>query len=75
NISTKNKTESAQEFGRYRKMQAIHGVTVVYARNSFIAFIAALLDILRVSERPDATCSKKPSCSFSTVHRQPSTFF
>lgn len=24
-------------------MQAIHGVTVVYARNSFIAFIAALL--------------------------------
>lgn len=23
-------------------MQAIHGVTVVYARNSFIAFIAAL---------------------------------
>lgn len=45
-------------------MQAIHGVTVVYARNSFIAFIAALLAILRVSERPDATCSKKPSCSF-----------
>ena len=26
-------------------MQAIHGVTVVYARNSFIAFIAALLAI------------------------------
>jgi len=75
NISTKNKTESAQEFGRYRKMQAIHGVTVVYARNSFIAFIAALLAILRVSERPDATGSKKPSCSFSTVHRQPSTLF
>lgn len=45
-------------------MQAIHGVTVVYARNSFIAFIAALLAILRVSERPDATGSKKPSCSF-----------
>ncbi|MGY5287210.1 hypothetical protein, partial [Bifidobacterium adolescentis] len=59
----------------YGKMQAIHGVTVVYARNSFIAFIAALLAILRVSERPDATCSKKPSCSFSTVHRQPSTLF
>ncbi|EDN82462.1 hypothetical protein BIFADO_01840 [Bifidobacterium adolescentis L2-32] len=56
-------------------MQAIHGVTVVYARNSFIAFIAALLAILRVSERPDATGSKKPSCSFSTVHRQPSTLF
>lgn len=45
-------------------MQAIHGVTVVYAHNSFIAFIAALLVILRVSERPDATGSKKPSCSF-----------
>jgi len=59
----------------YGKMQAIHGVTVVYARNSFIAFIAALLAILRVSERPDATGSKKPSCSFSTVHRQPSTLF
>ena len=40
-------------------MQAIHGVTVVYVRNSFIAFIAALLAILRVSERPDATGSKK----------------
>ena len=36
-------------------MQAIHGVTVVYARNSFIAFIAALLAILRVSERPSPT--------------------
>ncbi|MGY5222724.1 hypothetical protein ACW9VS_08835, partial [Bifidobacterium adolescentis] len=59
----------------YGKMQAIHGVTVVYARNSFIAFIAALLAILRVSERSDATGSKKPSCSFSTVHRQPSTLF
>lgn len=60
----------------YGKMQAIHGVTVVYARNSFIAFIAALLAILRVSERPDATGSKKRRHAlFSTVHRQPSTLF
>ncbi|MDB0588744.1 hypothetical protein PL404_09710, partial [Bifidobacterium adolescentis] len=48
----------------YGKMQAIHGVTVVYARNSFIAFIAALLAILRVSERPDATGSKSRHALF-----------
>ena len=56
-------------------MQAIHGVTVVYARNSFIAFIAALLAILRVSERPDATGSKKPSCSFSTAIANQARYF